>query len=172
MGNSPSTLDGKDVNRLSKQKSNYSISSSALDSPSLRPDLLRSATNLRAVSADEEALLDLQSGQRGSRSDLRQHFRAQLQSDDQSPPYTADHAKLRPAASRERLSQSLSPEPSYSTMPYGYNSQSSSSLAVDPRTVDLQTAVDILQELRKTASPEDLVALRRFTRALRCPIIC
>lgn len=34
------------------------------------------------------------------------------------------------------------------------------------RTIDLETAVALLQELRKTATPEDLVALRKFSSAL------
>jgi hypothetical protein len=37
------------------------------------------------------------------------------------------------------------------------------SLGTD-RSVDLQTAVALLHELRKTASPDDLVALRTYTR--------
>ena len=39
-------------------------------------------------------------------------------------------------------------------------SQLSFATAIEPRTVDLEAAIAILQELRKTASPEDLVALR------------
>jgi len=39
---------------------------------------------------------------------------------------------------------------------------SKTSLVSDTLTVDLETAIKILQEVRKTASPEDLAALRKF----------
>jgi hypothetical protein len=70
-----------------------------------------------------------------------------------------DHiSELKPSPSRDRLSKSASPQASYTTLPF----ESQPSLALDPRSVDLQTAVVILEELRKTASPEDLVALRKL----------
>jgi hypothetical protein len=42
------------------------------------------------------------------------------------------------------------------------NASSQLSLGTD-RSVDLETAVALLHELRKTASPDDLVALRMYT---------
>jgi hypothetical protein len=44
--------------------------------------------------------------------------------------------------------------------------ESPASLPFDPKEIDLKTAVAILEELRKTASPEELVALRTCT--FRC----
>ena len=166
MGNTPSSPLGKDGQRLSKQKSNYSLSS-GVDSPTLQPHLLRSSSTIKALPSESDAVIEYESGHRRSRPDLRQQIRAQLQSDDHSPPHSNSYGRysdrssdLRKSASRDRLSKSLSPDPSSNKSGYGYSSQSS--LAVDPRTVDLQTAVGILEELRKTASPEDLVALRKF----------
>jgi hypothetical protein len=39
---------------------------------------------------------------------------------------------------------------------------SQTALPLDPKAIDVNAAVAILEELRKTASPEDLVALRMF----------
>jgi hypothetical protein len=167
MGNTPSTPEGKDSHRLSKQKSSYSLSS-GLESPQpLRGNGPRPSSAIRGLPTDAEAVVESQSGDRRSRPDLRQRIRSQLQADDYSSSYPAEHGEyfnrnsdLRPSPSRERLSQSLTPQSSFSNLPYAYTSQSPP--AVDPRSVDLQTAVGILEELRKTASPEDLVALRTF----------
>lgn len=64
--------------------------------------------------------------------------------------------KLQHTASKESLSAYLTPKASRSQL----TAPSQTSLGFDPKQIDLRTAVAILEELRKTASPDDLVALR------------
>jgi hypothetical protein len=165
MGSAVSTPEIREGNRLSKQKSSYNVASSDLDSPVLRPELFHSTTSFARLPTDAEAVIEFQSGVHRSRPEVRQQIRSQLLGADRVTSYrnepmeNDDHlSELKTSASRDRLSQSTSPQASYTTLPY----ESQPSLALDPRSVDLQTAVVILEELRKTASPEDLVALRKL----------
>jgi hypothetical protein len=70
-----------------------------------------------------------------------------------------------------KLSRSCSPATTHYVSAKGSMSQltnaSQTSLVPESRTIDLEATVAILQELRKTASPEDLVALRAYKKSNR-----
>jgi hypothetical protein len=67
-------------------------------------------------------------------------------------------AELR-SSNKEPLSKMMSPRSSSTNLA----ATSRPTMVIDPKMIDLSTAVGILEELRKTASPEDLVALRKLT---------
>lgn len=68
----------------------------------------------------------------------------------------AASATLSNMESRESLSAFLTPKASQSQL----TAPSQSCATFDSKQVDVKSAIALLEELRKTASPEDLVALR------------
>jgi hypothetical protein len=166
-GNTPSSSDLREGNRLSKPKlQSNGVSPIIISAPQpLKADLAHTPTdNYHSLPSDTEVLEDLRSGELRTRPELRHQIRSSLLGDEKAiddfdnTSLEDRFSSLRTSPSRDRMSQSLSPQASHSIL----TGPSQTSLALDPRSIDLQTAVTILEELRKTASPEDLVALRKF----------
>jgi hypothetical protein len=177
MGNTPSTSDLRDGNRLSKPKLQSSGSMPVIiSSPQqLKPELARSQTDIyQSLPNETEVLEELRTGELRTRPEVRHQIRSQILGDEKAIEETEDASEaedkfspLRPSPSYDRMSQSISPRASQSIL----TGPSQSSLAVDPRNVDLQTAVSILEELRKTATPEDLIALRKSQMNIGCGLV-
>jgi hypothetical protein len=146
MGNSQSVPEKKDAHRLSKVKGLQSVPGPP--SPPAVPPGQSGDPELSVV--PERPALDLF---QLSPSQIRLQnasFVTAIEHHPSREPYE-EAAESKPAGSRESSSGLLSKPPP---------EQSPLNLPVDPKEIDLKTAVAILEELRKTASPEDLVALR------------
>ncbi|TID27660.1 hypothetical protein E6O75_ATG00427 [Venturia nashicola] len=97
----------------------------------------------------------------------RQHIRSQLLSPEEYDPTMEtgrENEDVLAASLARSLSRSRSHrarEPTLQDSASKLNKNTSQMSLSSDRTVDLDTAVALLQELRKTASPEDLVALHR-----------
>jgi hypothetical protein len=153
MGNTPSTPDGRDPRRDAKLK--LKSSTPQFDQGWISPT---SPFHSPYGSPPES------SGQFYHQQPLAQLLRQRLESTSQislsegawrSVPDIVGHL---PSESRDTLSALLTPRGSTTRLV----GASQTSLAVDPKAIDLKSAVAILEELRKTASPEDLVALREY----------
>jgi hypothetical protein len=167
MGNSQSVPDFREQNRLSKPKTNTNGSPGSISNSSKKDLRLSNSKVTLGTVLDGETVTESPTGDRRSKHDSRQLLRSQLCSPDEEEDEVNDDALGELAVNlKDRLSRSASRAtqfPSAKSSSTQLNSASSQlSLVVDnePRAVDLETAVTILQELRKTASPEDLVALR------------
>jgi hypothetical protein len=149
MGNSQSTPERKDSNRLSKVKG---IQYNAQDPPSPPLDALpgQSGDPDLSVVPKRPALELLQQSPSQIRLQNASFVTCLAEPASREPNEEArDHkASVSKEASTGLLSK---PPPGDAQSP---------SLPFDPKTIDMKTAVAILEELRKTASPEDLVALR------------
>ena len=117
--------------------------------------------------------MNFPTGDYRTRQDARQQLRAQLKSpidgDVSQESDEVDSLGELATQVRNRLSLSRSnslvlqiPSGRASTSRPASLPDSKVSLVSDTRTIDLEAAISILQELRKNASPEDLAALRRF----------
>lgn len=173
MGNTSSAPSAREQHRLSKPKTN---TNGSFSSPKL--DTCDSPTSPTKGSdvTEEEVVVRTSSGEYRSRQDARQHIRSQLfgSSDSITTLHSGEsNDSLRDLAShvKDRL-QSLSRSGSIvsqlpsaqtsSTKLNGAYGDSRLSLVPETQSIDIETAITILQELRKTASPEDLVALRKI----------
>jgi hypothetical protein len=162
MGNSqsvPEKRDARAAKRLSKARSrgppsghhNHNMPSSASAVPISSP-------NLGAQSLPNSSLPHLpivgSLGQRNlSHSNLRSPSLTALARNDD------DVSELRSPIIKEPFYNLTSPSSSAAHL-----SSSLYDLTPDSKTIDLNTAVALLEELRKTASPGDLVALRKFSQ--------
>jgi hypothetical protein len=171
MGNSQSHANLKELKeqqRLSKPKTIPNAATSTTRSPSFKAEA-RMSTSALGGSMLTETLTESPPSSDRKLMDLRQQkSRSQLHLPGGDPSEGGYHCEqddelgdLPSPSARDRMSTSVSPQPSSSRLPTG----SQTSLVLDPRTIDLQTAVVILEELRKTASPDDLVALRKAQMA-------
>lgn len=157
MGNSPSVPEKKDAHRLSKAKGLQTALGPP--SPPAAPP---------AQSGDPE----LSAGHQRPTLDLLQLSPSQIRLQNASFVTAIEHHPVRepneeavehkPAGSRESSSGLLSKSPP-EALSKSPADASPLNLPFDPKEIDLKTAVAILEELRKTASPEDLVALRTCT---------
>lgn len=172
MGNSASAPAPREQHRLSKPKTNtngaFPPKLDAYDSPT-------SPTKDLFVT-EEEVVIRTSSGEYRSRQDARQQIRDKLFGSNSSRPTVNSYESTDTlhdlgAQVKDRLgglSRSgsvVSQLPSAQSSSTKLNSsQGGSKLSLVPEgqpTIDIETAITILQELRKTASPEDLIALRR-----------
>ena len=165
----PSAPSSKEHNRLSKPRTNTNspFASPKVDIPSPSANTKYADVNINdgvARSPTEDYR---------TRQDARQQLRAQLASPidgDFSQESDGDDSLGGLATQvRNRLSLSRSnslvleiPSDRTSTSRPASLPSSKVSLVSDTRTIDLEAAISILQELRKNASPEDLAALREF----------
>lgn len=101
--------------------------------------------------------------------EFRQHIRSQLLSSEEHDPAKeaggekVDVLAVSLARSLSRSGSRRANEPTPKASASKLNNNTSQMSLSSERTVDLETAVALLQELRKTATPEDLVALRRIS---------
>lgn len=104
--------------------------------------------------------------------EFRQHIRSQLLSSEEHDPAKevggekVDVLAVSLARSLSRSGSRRANEPTPKASASKLNNNKSQVSLSSERTVDLETAVALLQELRKTATPEDLVALRRTSSTL------
>jgi hypothetical protein len=164
MGNTQSAPERRDGNRLSKspraklpRSGSYNqpvVSTSRIQSPYPDPQF-----------GDDEAFPPTHLQISFSQRDLSQKNQTALSL--VTTPKLAHDEDVGPAL----RSTTSPPEPFYklkTPVSPPMNSQPSQmSLTIDPKSIDLNTAVALLEELRKTASPEDLVALRMDISLLR-----
>jgi hypothetical protein len=163
MGNAQSNGVDRKQTRVAKPKTFSNVRSSTLKSPNSINDVPSPISSIpySFYESDTESSPE----DRKSKQDLRQQIRAQLFSpDDVEEESGGEHLDAIAAS----LARSLSRSGLRPTHPISANSSSTKlnsgsqlSLATE-RTVDLETAIALLQELRKTASPDDLVALRKY----------
>jgi hypothetical protein len=146
-------------NRLSKPKVNVFSNSAATSS--------RHTLN---TFPDGYESVDSSTGDCRSKQAARQTLRSQLCGpedreaenelhDDEQVGGFATNVKGKLSRSCSPATHHLSAKGSVSQL----TSPSQTSLVPESRTIDLETAVTILQELRKKATPEDLVALRAYS---------
>lgn len=162
----PATADGepnlspnsKSQHRLSKPRVNAFANSGAYTSK----------YTLNTLPDGNESVIESPSGDRRTRQAARQTLRSQLcgpeDQEDEYDGYNEDSLGDLVGSARDRLSRSGSQATHYLSAKGSVtqlNNGSQTSVAPENRTIHLETAVAILQELRKTASPEDLVALRK-----------
>jgi hypothetical protein len=146
MGNSQSAPEKKDGHRLSKAKG---LGTPGPPSPPIVPPAQSGDPELSVV--PQRPTLDLM---QMSPSQIRLQnasFVTCIENPISREP-NEEAAEHKPAGSRESSTGLLSKSPPDDSQP---------NLPFDPKEIDLKAAVAILEELRKTASPEDLVALRK-----------
>jgi hypothetical protein len=151
MGNAPSAHQGRD-SRLGKDGK---LKPTSPDPPAWPFSATPMAGSPLTSAQEQEA----QFNQVPIASILQQRFDSSSQvnlHDGEVREVAAAIGNLQHAASKESLSAYLTPKASRSQL----TAPSQTSLGFDPKQIDLRTAVAILEELRKTASPDDLVALR------------
>ena len=145
-------------NRLSKPKVNGFANSSAT----------LSRQTLNTTFDGCESVVESSTGDNRSKHATRQSLRSQLcgPEDREVENELNSDEPLGGFATNGKLSRSCSQATTHYLSAKGSMSQltnaSQISLIPESRTIDLEAAVAILQELRKTASPEDLVALRTY----------
>jgi hypothetical protein len=164
MGNAPSAHDGRD-GRLAKGGKLKSQPQSQLQLQSQSPELSWpfSATPMAGtMSPGLPPEHDAQFNHQVPIASLlhqRHESTSHINLRDEDLKEVADTlGNLQHTESKESFSTYLTPRASSSKL----TAPSEKSLAFDPKQVDLRTAVAILEELRKTASPDDLVALRMW----------
>ena len=170
MGNTPSAPSSKEHNRLSKPRTN---TNSPFTSPKVDIPSPSSANTKYADVNISDAVVRFPTEDCGTRQDARQQVRAQLASpidgdvsqesdEDDSLGELATQVRNRLSLSRSNsLALQIPSGPTSTSRPASLPG-SKASLVSDTRTIDLEAAISILQELRKNASPEDLAALRKF----------
>jgi hypothetical protein len=158
MGNSQSAPEKRDGKRLSKQSKKKTIPSSPYNQGPTSPLPKQSP-----FPGPQSEVHDTTSPQRPRIDQVQQisseanHPTGSYLSISPVPDNEDEVTELR-SSTREPLNKMKSPRSSSTNL----IPTSRSNLVTDPRTIDLNTAVGILEELRKTASPEDLVALRKL----------
>lgn len=168
MGNSQSSAEDRKQTRVSKPKTHPSGRSSVIPSPA-KSEFSETGTVTATVpyspSKDYESAPSPSRKDRRSQQDLRHAIRSQLLSPggtEIAEESERDQLGLMAATVARSLSRTgnhgPSAKPSLARLQGG---SSQVSLATE-RSVDLETAVALLHELRKTASPDDLVALRKL----------
>jgi hypothetical protein len=172
MGNGQSAVEDRKSARIAKPKglptginSGGSSPASKYDNPSpLSIGIPYSQYN------DSESVFGSPTRQEAEvNQELRQHIRSQLLSPEEHDSTNETGGEkvdvlavsLARSLSRSGSRRANVPTPKVSASKLKSNT-SQLSLASE-RTVDLETAVALLHELRKTASPEDLVALRKMS---------
>lgn len=152
-------LDTKSQRRLSKARADGFANSAATPSK----------YTLDALLDGSESVIESSAGDRRTRQAARRTLRSQLCGpEDQEAEiegYNENSLGELVGTAREKLSRPGSQATNYLSAKGSVtqlNNGSQTSLAPENRAIDLETAVAILQELRKTASPEDLVALRKL----------
>jgi hypothetical protein len=163
MGNAQSVPEKRDARRLSKLPRAQGPASSPYIEIPTSPLPIQVPPPAQNFEVDEIAI----SPQRPQIG----HFQKSSSQTHLSPssivPVTQDHEvedevkELRRSTTKEPIYKLKSPWSSSTNVA----PPSQTNLALDPKTIDLKTAVGILEELRKTASPEDLVALRKHAFA-------
>jgi len=169
MGNAQSSSEDRKQARVSKPRTFTSTRSSAVSSP-LKSEFEGSISY--SPSEDTESIpntpTEPPTRDSISQQDLRQAIRTQLlapgssgfSKDDEDDRLGVMAATVARSLSRSGLRASHVPSAKSSLMQL-HSESSQSSLGME-RSVDLETAVALLHELRKTASPDDLVALRKY----------
>lgn len=162
MGNSQSALEDRNNGRGSKPRGLPAGKNSSGTSPASKydtPSPLSTGVPYSQYS-DSEVEFD---------QEFRKHIRSQLlSSGDHNVTRETDGEKvevlaLSLARSLSRPGSRRTNEPPPRASPSKGQSNTSQLSLSSERTVDLETAVALLQELRKTATPEDLVALRKLS---------
>jgi hypothetical protein len=161
MGNAQST--SAEARKISKPKSvgNIRASKSATPSNSLSD---KSTSPIPANNTSQVTVtVASPSGEALSGEEFRREVRQQLLSPNDHLVMAKDGQQVdllaaNVARSLSRSTNTSSTTSSLAKLPNG----SQVSLSTE-RTVDLKTAMSIIQELKKTASPEDLAALRKFS---------
>ena len=155
MGNAQS--HGPPHNRLVKPKT-YT------NSPSLAPD---ASSNADSPASLASRYLDLSAS---DRQQIRSQLLSPVQTDfgpresideDENSDEVASHVDIRFSSrsnSMSRFGSKTSSSARLSSLP-----TSKVSLVQSSQPIDLETAISILQEVQKTASPEDIAALRELT---------
>lgn len=177
MGNTPSAPSSKEHNRLSKPRTN---SNSPFASPKVDMPSPASVSTKYADVNLTDAVVRSPTGDYRTRQDARQQLRAQLTSpidtdisqksdEDDSLGELAAHVRDRLSLSRSNSLISQNPSGGASASRLGSLSGSKLSFESDTRTIDLEAAIAILQELRKNASPEDLAALHKALLPPKAP---
>jgi hypothetical protein len=166
MGNGQSTVEDRKSTRIAKPKGLPSGKSSGGSSPASKRDTPSPALIGMPYSQynDNESVVESPTKlEAETNQELRQHIRSQLLSpQEHEPANETDGQKLDVLA--VSLARSLSRRtnvPTPKTSASKLRSNASQLSLKSERTVDLATAIALLRELQKTASPEDLVALRR-----------
>jgi hypothetical protein len=144
MGNSPSVPEKKDAHRLSKAKGLQ-----AVPNPPSPP----------AVPPGQSGDPELSSVSQRPTLDLLQLSPSQIRLQNASFVTAIEHHLAEPNDEPVE-SKPAGPRDSSNKLSKSPQEESPVNLPFDPKEIDLKTAVAILEELRKTASPEDLVALR------------
>lgn len=159
MGNSQSVPEKRDGRRLSKQARSKSIPTNPYNQGP-EPPLTKQSLLTGPQTEVEDTTLPQRPGidQLQQRSSEGGHPMASFVSLPPTQENEDEVAKLR-SSNKEPLSKMMSPCSSSTNLA----STSRPTMVIDPKMIDLSTAVGILEELRKTASPEDLVALRKLT---------
>ncbi|QDS72896.1 hypothetical protein FKW77_007699 [Venturia effusa] len=169
MGNGQSTVEDRSPGRVAKPKGFQAGKNSGGSSPASKQNTSSIGFPYSQYNDSESAAGSPTERNVELNQEFRQHIRSQLISSDEYDPAVGkggekvDVLAVSLARSLSRsgpgTANAPTPEPSASKLKLG-STTSQMSLSSE-RTVDLETAVALLQELRKTATPEDLVALHR-----------
>lgn len=169
MGNTQSAPEGQ---KISKPKSIGNVRSSKSASPASKRQISSPIATIPYSSfSDTSSSLASPIYDGALDHDMRQHIRSQLLSSDGgtiekqlSPQLDLLAVNVARSLSRSgaRDSHTISARSSRVRL---QNQTSQQSLALE-RTVEPQTVSTIMHELRKTASPEDMFALRMFTLSI------
>jgi hypothetical protein len=172
MGNAQSTSEERQQVRVSKPRTYPTARSSIVGSP-LRAEFGGTGTTPArySPSEDTESTPSSPTKTRGhdriSQQDLRQAIRTQLLAPADGGFFQEDEDE-RLGVMAATVARTLSHSGSHGHVPSAkssltqLNSASSQLSLGTERSVNLETAVALLHELRKTASPDDLVALRMY----------
>lgn len=174
MGNQASKESAKEPHRLSKPKTNTNASTSNSPASVSKTDISTSAITAFLETEAEDMVITSPSGHHISRQETRRYLRSRIfgTKPDGSELDSYDKASMG-ASSADARDQHASRSRSIDLQRTGVHpspviSESSVvgsqlSLVTDSRVIDLEAAISILQELKKTASPEELVALRMIS---------
>lgn len=176
MGNIPSSPNLKAENRLSKPKTN---SNSPFSTPKFDLSSTASLSTARygdLPSDSRDPVVLSPTGELRSSPNARQQLRIELcdsrEEDETGDSSGEDSLGDLAVQVRDRLSsisrstsiRSQAPGAPAASLLSPSHAGSKLSLLSDPGPVDLQTALSLLQELRKTATPDDISALRMLSR--------
>lgn len=171
MGSTSSKESAKDSHKLSKPKTKSITAPSNLPPATSKTDISASAIATFLETEADDMVITAPDGHSISRQDTRRYLRSRIfgtkpdgseldSYDDQHlgalPADVKDPYASLPRSRRGNVQQS----PATRDSPVG---DSQLSLVTDGRAIDLEAAIAIIQELKKTASPEDLIALRMLS---------
>jgi len=172
MGNGQSSVEDRKAARIAKPKGLPTGRNSGGSSPVSKydtPSPLSIGIPYSQYNDSESVLGSPTKREVETNQELRQHIRSQLLSpedhDSANEPggEKVDVLAVSLARSLSRSGSRRTNVPTPKSSASKLKSNTSQLSLTSERTVDLETAVALLHELRKTATPEDLVALRKMS---------